>query len=101
MKRREAVEWDPDTPSHRPGLRAVEAAARDLGLRLQALPVSGPAEYDSAFAAMTNNRAEAVLVLSTPVYTAGAAPLAALLLSHPLPYLVLPHQPYARRARVI
>ena len=87
-----AVVWDPGTPSHRPGLRAVEAAARDLGLRLQALPVSGPAEYDSAFAAMTNNRAEAVLVLSTPVYTAGAARLAELAIAHRLPSMFGPSE---------
>src|SRR4051812_6236566 len=44
-----AVIWDPSTPSHQPGLRAVEGAARARGLRLQSLPVRGPAEYDSAF----------------------------------------------------
>ncbi len=30
-----AAVWDPATPSHGPGLRAVEMAARALGLRLQ------------------------------------------------------------------
>src|SRR5204862_5317116 len=29
-----AVVWDPATPSHRPGLRALDGAARDLGLQL-------------------------------------------------------------------
>ena len=56
-----AVVWDPATPSHRPGLRALEEAARDLGLQLQTLPVSGPTDYDSAFAATTSGGAEAVL----------------------------------------
>src|SRR3989304_1693636 len=36
---RVAVLWDPATPSHGPGLKAVEVAARALGLRLPPLAV--------------------------------------------------------------
>ena len=53
---RVAVVWDPATPSHRPGLLAVETAARALRLRPQPLAVSGPAEYDGAFADMDPGR---------------------------------------------
>jgi putative ABC transport system substrate-binding protein len=87
-----AVVWDPATPSHRPGLRALEGAARELGLQLQTLPVSGPTDYDSAFAAMTSGGAEAVLVLSTPVYTAGAKRLADLAIAHRLPSMFGPSE---------
>ena len=89
---RVAVVWDPATPSHGPGLRAVEIAARTLGLRCQALAVRGPAEYDEAFAAMTRESADAVLVLSTPVYTAGAKRLAELAISHKLPSMFGPSE---------
>src|SRR4029079_12068453 len=67
-----AVVWDPAPPSHRPGLLAVERAAKALALEVQSLAVSGPVEYESAFDTMTRQRADAVLVLSTPIYTAGA-----------------------------
>jgi putative ABC transport system substrate-binding protein len=87
-----AVVWDPATPSHGPGLRAVEVAARTLGLRLQSLAVAGPSEYDGAFAAMTRENAEAVLVLSTPVYTAGAERLAELAIAHKLPSMFGPSE---------
>lgn len=41
----------------------TEAAARSLGLQLQMVPAAGPADIDAAFAAMTQGRAEAVIVL--------------------------------------
>jgi putative ABC transport system substrate-binding protein len=89
---RVAVVWDPATPSHGPGLRAVETAARALGLRPQPLAVSGPAEYDGAFADMTRENADAVLVLSTPVYTASATRLAELAIAHKLPSMFGPSE---------
>ena len=89
---RVAVVWDPATPSHGPGLRAVEAAARALGLRIQTLAVPGATEYDSAFAAMTRESADAVLFLSTPVYTAGAQRLAELAIAHNLPSMFGPSE---------
>src|SRR2546423_1284433 len=57
---RVAIVWDPATPSHGPGLHAVEAAGRDLGLRLQTLAVRSATDYDSAFAAMTRESADPV-----------------------------------------
>jgi ABC-type uncharacterized transport system substrate-binding protein len=82
---RVAVIWDPATPSHRPGLRAVELAAPALKVELQTLPVRAATEYDGAFAAMSRERADAVLMLTTPLYIAGADRLAELALKHRLP----------------
>jgi hypothetical protein len=48
------------------------------GLQLQSVLVRAPAEYNSAFAAMTAGSAQALLILSTPMYTAGAVWLAEL-----------------------
>jgi ABC-type uncharacterized transport system substrate-binding protein len=87
---RVAVIWDPATPSHRPGLQAVEIAAPALGLAIQSVPVESAAQYDSAFAVMVRERADAVLVLSTPLYIAGAKRLAELTLAHKLPSLFGP-----------
>jgi putative ABC transport system substrate-binding protein len=87
-----AVLWDPTTPSHRPGLLAVEGAAKALGLQVQSLAVPAAVEYESAFDAMTRQRADAVLVLSTPIYTAGAQRLAELAIAHKLPSMFGPSE---------
>lgn len=80
-----AVIWDPFTPSHKPGLRAVQATAPALGLQLQALPVSTAADYYAAFATMSRERADALLILTTPLYLAGAGRLAELAIRYKLP----------------
>ena len=60
---RVAVLWNPANPSNEPQLREAEVAARTLRVRLQPLEVRGPNDFDSAFAAMTRERAGAVIVL--------------------------------------
>ena len=68
---RVAVIFDPATPSHGPGLKAVKAAGPTLGLRIQSVPVRSATEFDSAFTAIVGERADAVLVLSTPLFISG------------------------------
>jgi putative ABC transport system substrate-binding protein len=82
---RAAVMWDPATPSHRPGLEAVQGAAEKLRLRLQSLPVGSTAEFEDAFASAVRESAGGVLVLSTPLYIAEAKRLADLGLHYKLP----------------
>jgi putative ABC transport system substrate-binding protein len=85
-----AVMWDPATPSHGPGLKAIESAAPPLRLQVQSVPVRSPAEYEAAFTAMARERADGVLVLSTPMFIADAARLAELALARKLPSLFGP-----------
>lgn len=87
---RVAVIWDPATPSHKPGLKAVQSAGPSLGLRIQSVPVGSATEYERAFSAMVREHADGVLVLSTPMFIAGAQPLADLALAHKLPSLFGP-----------
>jgi len=87
---RVAVIWDPATPSHGPGLKAVEVAGPSLGLRIQSVAVRNATEYESAFSAMVRGRADGVLVLSTPIFIAGAKRLAELALTHKLPSMFGP-----------
>ncbi len=87
---RVAVVWDPATPSHGPGLKAVEVAGPALGLRIQPVAVRSATEYDGAFSAIVRERAGAVLVLSTPLFIAGAKRLAELALTHKLPSMFGP-----------
>jgi len=60
---RVAVLHNPANPGNAPQVRHAQDAARALGVRLQLLGASGPSEIDSAFAAMTNEQAGAVIVL--------------------------------------
>ena len=87
---RVAVVWDPATPSHGPGLKAVEVAGPALGLLIHPVAVRSATEFDSAFSAIVREHADGVLVLSTPLYIAGANRLAELALTHKLPSLFGP-----------
>jgi len=60
---RVALLWNPDNAGNTPQLRAAEAAARTLGVRLQPLEARGPSQIDSAFAAMTREQAGGLIVL--------------------------------------
>ena len=87
---RVAVFWNPATPSHGPGLNASEVAGRTLGLRIQAVGVRTAKEFDGAFSAAVGERAGGLLVLSTPLFIAGAKELAELALKHRLPTMFGP-----------
>jgi putative tryptophan/tyrosine transport system substrate-binding protein len=63
---RVAVLWDDAAADQR---RAVEAAARPLGVQLQLLEVRQPPyEFAGAFAAAAQGQAEALLVLNSPIF---------------------------------
>ena len=87
---RVAAIWDPTTPSHVPGLKAVEVAGPALGLRIQPVAVRSATEFDGAFSAIARERAGGVLVLSTPLFIAEAQRLAELAMKHKLPSMFGP-----------
>src|SRR4051795_5968317 len=87
-----AVIFDPATPSHGRTLKAVEAAGPLLGLQVQPVAIRSATEFDSAFLAIVQGRADAVLVLTTPLFVAGAQPLAELALTHKLPSVFTPRE---------
>ena len=89
---RVAVLWDPATPSHRPGLDAVETTGRALGLRLQPIAVRRATEFDSAFLAVVRERGGGLLVLSTPLFLGEARRLAELAVKHKLPTMFGPKE---------
>jgi putative ABC transport system substrate-binding protein len=64
---RVALLWNPANPGSAPQVREAEGAARALGVRLQTLEARDPQEIDSAFAAMTKERAGALVVLSDAI----------------------------------
>ena len=61
------VLWNPTTPSHAPALKAIEAGAEKLRLNLRLAPAATRDDFPVAFAAMVDERADAVLVVSSPL----------------------------------
>jgi putative ABC transport system substrate-binding protein len=73
---RVAVLANPTNGSHPAWLREANAAARSLRIQLQALEARTPDEFESAFAAMTKNRAGALLVLPDGMFLLNRARIA-------------------------
>jgi putative tryptophan/tyrosine transport system substrate-binding protein len=82
---RVAVLSNPADPSFALQVRQVEATARSLGIRLQHVEARGPEEFDSAFAAMARERADALLVTGTSTFLAHRTRLAELPVKGRLP----------------
>jgi putative tryptophan/tyrosine transport system substrate-binding protein len=87
-----AVVFDPSTPSHTPGLKALEAAGPKVGVGIKLVPVSSANEYEQAFVLMVSQSSEAALFLSTPLYIGDAKRIADLALSHRIPSLFGPRE---------
>jgi putative tryptophan/tyrosine transport system substrate-binding protein len=64
---RVAVLWNPADPAKALDVRETQAAGQALGVRLQLLEVREPEEFESAFAAMARDRAEALITLGDPL----------------------------------
>jgi ABC-type uncharacterized transport system substrate-binding protein len=64
---RVALLWNPANPGGAVQLREAKAAAQAMGVRLQALEARDSHEIDSAFAAMTRERAGALVVLADAI----------------------------------
>ena len=82
-----ALLWNPDNPWHPLAVKGLQARSGSLGLQLQALDVHGPDVFDSAFQAMTTERAQAVLVLADPMTFFHRRRLAELAIKHRLPMM--------------
>src|SRR5437773_480153 len=65
--------------------QASEAAARSLGVRLQALKVERPDDFMTAFAEMQKNRAEALIVSSSGLFYVHRIRLVEFAAKHQLP----------------
>jgi putative ABC transport system substrate-binding protein len=82
---RVAVLRNPANPDTAQMSREVERAARSLGVQLQVLDVTGPHELDGAFAAMTRDRAGALLVLADTMFFLHRTLIASLATKNRLP----------------
>jgi putative ABC transport system substrate-binding protein len=66
-------------------LKEVELAAKAFGVKLQYLDVLGPKDIETAFRAASKGRAEAVLVMTSPVFNAHRKQLTDLAVKSRLP----------------
>jgi putative ABC transport system substrate-binding protein len=80
-----AVLWNPTNPAQSLGITNVKAASRSAGVQLQLLQARGLDELAGAFAAMTEQRVEAVLVVADALFVSQRARLADLEARHRLP----------------
>ena len=84
---RVAVLGSSTTPGNAQALRESELAARALGVQLQYLDVRDAKDIEPAFRAATKGRADAVLVLQSPVFVNERTQLADLAVKSRLPVI--------------
>ena len=83
---RVALLWNPANAGWQAQmLKATDAAARALGVQVQLLEARGPDDLEAAFAAMTKQRASALLVAVDVIYALHARRIADLAAKHRLP----------------
>ena len=82
---RVAVFGSSTTPGNAQVLKETELAAGALGVKLQYLDVLGPKDIETAFRAASKKRAEAVLLLGSPVLNSQRTKLAELAVKSRLP----------------
>ncbi len=85
---RVAVLWNPADASFEVQAKAVDVAARSLGLRLQHVEALGPEQFERAFTAMARERAEALVVSASSTFLAHRSLLAELALRGRLPTMM-------------
>ena len=92
--KRVGVLWNLTTPTHPQVLALLENAARQVDLILIGSPISTVSDFEAAFAFMSDNKADCVLVPSSPITNAQRSSLAELGLRYRLPTM------FANRANV-
>ena len=90
-----ALLWDPASGVAQ--LEALQAAGDQLGLKARTLKVSAVGELEEAFATASRDGADALLVLSSPLFGARPSVLAGLALRHKLPTVTSVSRFRARR----
>jgi putative ABC transport system substrate-binding protein len=89
---RVAVFWNPPNPTYGPVLKELEAAAPTLGVQVQRLEVRIPEDFAGAFAAATEQRADALLVPADPLTFNRPRAVADLALKYRMPTMMEPRE---------
>jgi len=80
-----AVLWNPAVLGSTVAFKETQTAAQALGLQLQSLEARSPDEFDQAFATMTREHADALVVISNELFFGHHRQLAELTGRHRLP----------------
>ena len=90
-----AVLVDPTSPTLAEAfLRDLQAAARDLGVRLHVLQASKEGDFDTVFATLIQLRASALIIGPSTYFVARSEQLAALAVRHAVP-TIFHYRPFA------
>ena len=76
---------NPTTPAAETIVRAVQAAARDLGLKLHVLHATTDRDFDAVFATVAQLRAGALVIGGDPFFTSRSKQLGELTVTHKVP----------------
>ena len=80
-----AVLFNPNDGNAKDNLKDVQNAARTLGQQIHVVSAGAENEFDKAFASIARERAQALLVLSSPLFTSRRERFIALVARHALP----------------
>jgi ABC-type uncharacterized transport system substrate-binding protein len=86
---RVAFLWNPDNASHPAQLAELKIAVQTLGMKLLPVAVRSSEEFDSTFAAMTSERAEAFLMTADPLHQLSIVRIIDFLTNNRLPGMFL------------
>jgi putative ABC transport system substrate-binding protein len=86
---RVAFLWNPDNASHPAQLAELQVAVQTLGMKLLPVAVRSSNEFDSAFAAMTSERADAFLMTADPLHQLSVGRIIDFLAKNRLPGMFL------------
>jgi putative ABC transport system substrate-binding protein len=84
---RVALLWNPAYPGSMTYMRATKDAARQLGVRFQSVEVRAASELEGAFAAISRDRSEAVIVVGDPITFPARARIAMLAVRYRVPFV--------------
>jgi putative ABC transport system substrate-binding protein len=79
------VLWNPANPANASFLTVMRSAARKLGVKLRPEEIRDPGGFDSAFASMSAERAQALVVLDDPLTMSYRGRIAELAAKYRLP----------------
>lgn len=82
---RVAVLWNPAAPSQGPGVKQIEGAARSLGVQVQLVELRGPGDFEGAFSAITQRRANGLFVTEDLIFSARRGEIMLFALKNRLP----------------
>jgi len=82
---RVSVLWNSGIKGQIQELQSLEGISRSLGIQLNPVAVQRPDEFEAAFASMTRERADGLVVLASPLHHRNIRQIADLALKHQLP----------------